>query len=107
MDLERGEKLYREYCVERHGGQGEGIADEHMPLIQGQRYPYLLRQFEWIAQGKRRNADPEMVEQIKSFSAEDISAIMDFTSRLHPPPERLSTPDWQNPDFARFVRAQR
>ena len=75
-DLEKGERLYREYCVECHRAQGEGIANEHMPLIQGQHYPYLVRQFEWIAQGKRRNADPEMVEQIKGFSAQDISAIM-------------------------------
>jgi len=64
----------------------------------------LVRQFEWIAQGKRRNADAEMVEQIKGFSAEDISAIMDYTSRLSPPPARLARPGWMNPDFAEFVR---
>ena len=105
-DLEKGERLYRENCVDCHGKQGEGIADEHMPLIQGQHYPYLVRQFEWIASGKRRNADAEMVEQIKGFSAEDISAIMDYTSRLSPPREKLAAPDWQNPDFAEFYRAQ-
>ncbi len=105
-DLARGERLYRKYCVECHGERGEGIAEEHMPLIQGQHYPYLVRQFEWIASGKRRNADPEMVEQIKGFSAEDISAIMDYTSRLSPPPDRLGSPDWKNPDFAKFIRTQ-
>jgi len=103
-DLENGERLYREYCVECHGERGEGIAREHMPLIQGQHYPYLVRQFEWIANGKRRNADPEMVKQIEGFSDEDISAILDYTSRLSPPPERLGTPGWQNPDFSEFVR---
>lgn len=105
-DLEKGERLYREYCVECHGERGEGIADENMPLIQGQHYPYLVRQFEWIAEGKRRNADPEMVKQIKGFSAEDISAIMDYTSRISPPPDRLAAPEWKNPDFAEFVRSQ-
>lgn len=105
-DLERGERLYRENCVECHGERGEGIADENMPLIQGQHYPYLVRQFEWIARGKRRNADPEMVKQIEEFSAEDISAIMDYTSRISPPPDRLGAPEWKNPDFAEFVRAQ-
>ena len=105
-DLARGERLYRKYCVECHGERGEGIAEEHMPLIQGQHYPYLVRQFEWIANGKRRNADPEMVEQIRGFSAEDIAAIMDYTSRLSPPPDRLGSPDWENPDFAKFVRTQ-
>ncbi len=105
-DLERGERLYDQYCAECHGAQGEGIVADHMPLIQGQHYPYLVRQFEWIATGKRRNADAEMVEQIKGFTAEDISAIMDYTSRLSPPPERLAKPDWQNPDFAEFDRSQ-
>lgn len=105
-DLERGEQLYRVYCVECHGEQGEGIAAENMPLIQGQHYPYLVRQFEWIANGKRRNADPEMVEQIKGFSERDISAIMDYTSRLSPPTGRLAEPGWTNPDFLEFVRSQ-
>jgi len=103
-DLDKGERLYREYCVECHGKGGEGIAREHMPRIHGQHYPYLVRQFEWIANGKRRNADPEMVKQIEGFSAEDVYAIMDYTSRLSPPPERLGAPGWTNPDFADFVR---
>lgn len=105
-DPDKGERLYREYCVDCHEKQGEGIADEHMPLIQGQHYPHLMRQFEWIATGKRRNADPEMVEQIQGFSAEDISAIMDYTSRLSPPPARRAAAGWQNPDFAEFERAK-
>jgi len=104
-DLAKGEQLYREHCVECHGERGEGIADEHMPSIQGQHYPYLMRQFEWIAKGKRRNADPKMVQQIKGFSEEEISAIMDYTSRLSPPPGKLAKPGWQNPDFAGFERS--
>jgi len=105
-DLDRGKRLYRENCVDCHGEEGEGIYDEHMPLIQGQHYPYLVRQFEWIASGKRRNADREMVDQIKDFSPEDISAVMDYASRLSPPPGKLAAPDWRNPDFTRFERAE-
>jgi cytochrome c553 len=105
-NLARGERLYNEYCEECHGDEGQGVADDRMPLIQGQHYPYLMRQFEWIALGKRRNADPEMVQQIEGFSAEDIAAIMDYASRLSPPPDKLGAPGWQNPDFEEFVRGQ-
>jgi len=103
-DLEHGKRLYEENCEECHGANGEGIADKHMPLIQGQHYRYLVRQFEWIKNGKRRNADKDMVEQIKGFTPRDIHAVMDYTSRLKPPPERLATPDYRNPDFPHFWR---
>ena len=48
----------------------------------------------------------EMIEQIKGFSERDISAIMDYTSRLKPPSERLAAPGWRNPDFPKFVYPQ-
>jgi hypothetical protein len=79
-------------------------AEMHMPLIQGQHYLYLVRQFDRIRDGKRRNADPEMVEQIQSFTPRDVAAIMDYTSRLRPPPKRVGAPDYRNPDFANFRR---
>ncbi len=103
-DLEHGKRLYEENCVDCHGSNGEGIATDYMPLIQGQHYNYLVRQFEWIREGKRRNADDEMVEQIQGFTDRDISAIMDYTSRLKPTDGRLAPPSWRNPDFPDFVR---
>jgi len=105
-DLEHGERLYTQYCVECHGKRGEGVAKDHMPLIQGQHYPYLVRQFEWIRDGKRRNADPEMVKQIQTFTERDVSAVMDYTSRLRPPAERTASSDYRNPDFPKFWRPQ-
>lgn len=105
-DLDYGNQLYEKYCVECHGKKGEGIAADHMPLIQGQHYLYLVRQFEWIRDGKRRNADPEMVEQVKNFTPRDVAAVMDYVSRLRPPEDRLAAPNWQNPDFPQFWRPQ-
>ena len=80
-DLEHGEKIYAENCVRCHGDHGQGSFKNYYPVIAGQNYHYLLRQFLWIKEGKRRNANPEMVEQIARFSERDILAVMDWVSR--------------------------
>lgn len=98
-NLAHGEKLYKENCVRCHGANGEGNAEKYYPLIQGQHYNYLLRQFEWIRDGKRRNANPDMVKQINAFSDDDMKAVVDYVSRLKPPKEKLGPPGWENPDF--------
>lgn len=104
FELEYGEKLYKDNCVDCHGSRGEGDANDHIPLIQGQNYRYLVRQFEWIRSGKRRNADSKMVKQIKRFTPRDVAVVMDYISRIRPPAEKLAEPGWQNPDFPKYVR---
>lgn len=98
-DLELGAQLYKDNCVKCHGDNGQGIDEKYYPLIQGQHYAYLMRQFEWIRDGKRRNANPDMVKQIKEFSNEDMSAVLDFVSRQKPPADKIGVPGWENPDY--------
>ncbi|TFG93342.1 MAG: c-type cytochrome, partial [Myxococcales bacterium] len=99
-DLELGARLYREHCARCHGTSGEGDQDAFVPRIQAQHYAYLLRQFESIRDGRRRNANPEMVAQIRDFEAREAHAVLDYVSRLEPPEELRAPPGWHNPDFA-------
>jgi cytochrome c553 len=100
-DLELGEKLYAENCVRCHGPHGEGNPELFAPRIQSQHYNYLVRQFQWIRDGNRRNGNPDMVKQIQSFGDRETAAVLDYVSRLQPPPELQAPPGWQNPDFVK------
>jgi cytochrome c553 len=98
-DLELGARLYEENCTRCHGDTGQGDNAKYMPRIQAQHYQYLLRQFEWIRDGRRRNASPEMVEQINNFDERETRAVLDYVSRLKPPEELRAPEGWKNPDF--------
>ena len=68
-------------CARCHGEAGEGDDEKYMPRIQAQHYNYLVRQFEWIRDGKRRNADPAMVAQIEGFERAGDAGACSTTSR--------------------------
>jgi cytochrome c553 len=97
--LEAGRRLYGENCAGCHGDNGEGSGESAIPRIQGQHYPYLVRQFKWIRDAKRRNADPDMARQIEGFTDADVSVLMDYVSRLRPDTALMAPPGWRNPDF--------
>ena len=98
--FEKGKKLFADNCTECHGKTGEGNEEKFYPRIQGQHYTYMLRQFEWIRDGKRRNANPDMVKQIANFSDDDMRNVINYVSRIPVPKEDLApSADWLNPDF--------
>lgn len=98
-DLQHGKEIFEKECAECHGNNGEGDKKEFYPSIQGQNYNYLLRQLLWIKNGKRRNANRNMVKQLQRFSEEELRAVIDYASRLVPEKHKMAKPGWRNPDF--------
>ena len=80
-----GKDLYEKQCTECHGKNGQGEAAKFYPVIAGQHYQYLLRQMTEIRDGKRRNANPDMVKIIKKYSDADLVAISAYQSSLEMP----------------------
>ena len=80
--LALGQTLFTEKCSVCHGQKGEGNAAAFFPRIQGQHYAYLLRQLQWIRDGRRKNANPAMLALIKDMDDKSLSAIADYTSRI-------------------------
>ena len=95
-DLAHGETLFNAHCTECHGKHGEGRQDKAYPLIQGQHYHYLLRQLIWIQNGKRRNANKQMMQVIRDFSRRDLMALSDYISRIPPSEDKLSPYTWKD-----------
>jgi cytochrome c553 len=83
--LDRGKQLYDQNCLSCHGRYGEGSAEQFYPMLTGQHYAYLLRQIADIRDGRRGNAHPHMARLIEEYDDEDLSAMVDYASRLRPP----------------------
>ena len=83
--LAKGKELYEKQCLECHGKNGEGNKDKFYPVIAGQHYAYLLRQMTDIRDGKRRNANPDMVKIIKTYNDKEIDAIVDYIAETARP----------------------
>ena len=80
-----GKVMYEKECIECHKANGEGVKDKFYPVLAGQHYKYLLRQMTEIRDGKRRNANPDMVKIIKKYDNTQLVAISAYQSSLHMP----------------------
>ncbi len=97
-NLERGKEIYERYCKYCHGDEGEGHQWRYYPRIQGQHYEYLVRQIDWMKQGKRQNVHPFKMIQVKRVPREDLLLALDYVSRLEPFFTLVAEPGWRNPD---------
>jgi cytochrome c553 len=80
-----GKELYEKQCAECHGKDGDGNKAKFYPVIAGQHYKYLLRQMTEIRDGKRRNANPDMVKIIKTYTDAQLVAISAYQSSMSMP----------------------
>ena len=85
LQVATGKDLYEKECKDCHGVNGEGNKEKFYPVIAGQHYKYLLRQMTQIREGKRRNANPDMVKIIKKYDDNQLIAISAFQSSLSMP----------------------
>ena len=80
-----GKLMYEKECVECHKANGEGVKDKFYPVLAGQHYKYLLRQMTEIRDGRRRNANPDMVTIIKKYDNAQLVAISAYQASLSMP----------------------
>lgn len=77
-----GEKLFQRGCAMCHGTSARGSADEPIPALAGQHYPYTLVQLKNFAAGHRGQVEPPVIDFTAGLSSEDQSGIADYLSRL-------------------------
>ena len=89
--LSAGRGLYQKECETCHGKNGEGDPQKFYPVLAGQHYKYLLRQVTEIRDGKRRNANPDMVKVVKKYTDNDLNAVVEYMASLSMPGQMCKT----------------
>ena len=83
--LRVGQELYAHICAACHGTTGRGDAENRVPRIAAQHYPYLRRQIEAAADLHKDFAPPEMTSALRGTRPAERDALADYISRLGAP----------------------
>jgi cytochrome c553 len=99
VQYKNGEKLYKQNCATCHGARAEGNNSKRIPKLNGQHYPYMMRQIDHIKSGIRV-VDPAMKAIVDHMSDSNLKDIIDYVSYIPvPEAERAPSLNWRNPDF--------
>ena len=84
-NLALGEAIFREQCSSCHNEDARGDDDGFVPALRNQHYSYLLRQMHALADGHRRNVDPDLDRFLDSIKDDEMEATAGFLTRMHVP----------------------
>ena len=80
--LRLGQEIYSHICAGCHGHDGQGGADDGVPRIAKQHYPYLRRQLDEVALLHRKLISREMTTVLRNMRPQEKDALADYISRL-------------------------
>ncbi len=80
-----GEAIFREQCSSCHEEDARGDDDGFVPSLRNQHYAYLLREMRALADGHRRNVDPDLDRFLATIKDDEMEATADYLSRLSGP----------------------
>lgn len=80
-----GRGIFHEQCASCHKMDAHGDDEGFVPSLRGQQYTYLVDQLEKLSEGRRHNADEDLVRFWRSLEDQDVRATADYLSRLTGP----------------------
>lgn len=81
QDAAKGENLFKaNNCIQCHGPNGQGVADQKGPRIGGQHDWYVLKALSDFKKRERNN--PEMYPYIRNLSEQDYKDLSAYVSQL-------------------------
>lgn len=80
--VERGAQLYTNRCSTCHGTRALGSERPVVPRLAGQNHDYLVRQLQYLIDGRRAAAGRDHLQPLQSVDRDQIMALADYLSRL-------------------------